>query len=67
VGSDETSTARQQLGTQVSTATNMQVTIEELLGMMFSVRSMLSGHKGMELLNWNSVGHWTVKRRLYVC
>jgi hypothetical protein len=61
------STARQRLGTQVSAATNMQATIEELLGMMFSVRSILSGHKGRELLNWSSVGRWTVKRRLYVC
>jgi hypothetical protein len=43
---EETSTARQQLGKQVSLATDMEATTEELLGMMFSIRPMQSGYKG---------------------
>jgi hypothetical protein len=37
VKSEETSFARQQLGKQVSVATDTQTTIEELLGTMFPV------------------------------
>jgi hypothetical protein len=37
---EETSIARQQLGKQVSVATDMQATTEELMGTMFSVQSM---------------------------
>jgi hypothetical protein len=41
----ETSIAKQWLDKQVSAATDTQATIEELLGMMFSVRSVQSGYK----------------------
>jgi hypothetical protein len=42
---EEMSIARQRLGKRVSEATDMQATIEELLGMMFSIRSVQSGYK----------------------
>jgi hypothetical protein len=44
VETEVTSTARQQLGKQVSAATDTQATIDELLG-MFSIRSVQSGYK----------------------
>jgi hypothetical protein len=40
-----TSIARQRLGEQVSAATDTQATTEELLGTMFSIRSVQSGYK----------------------
>jgi hypothetical protein len=43
VESEETYIARQLLGKQVSVVVDMQVTIEELLGMMFSIWSVQSG------------------------
>jgi hypothetical protein len=43
---DETSIARQRLRKQVSTTTDKQATIEELLGKMFSIRFVQSGYKG---------------------
>jgi hypothetical protein len=36
----ETSIARQRLGKQISAATDTQATIEELLGTVFSIRSL---------------------------
>jgi hypothetical protein len=42
---EETSVARQRLGKQVYAAKNTQATIEELLGMMFSLRSVQSSYK----------------------
>jgi hypothetical protein len=42
---EETSIARQRLGKQVAAAMDTQVTIEELLGTMFSIRSLQSGYK----------------------
>jgi hypothetical protein len=60
-------TARQQLGKQVSTATDTQATREELLGMMFSVWSMQSGYKIRELVDLSSGGCRAAKRRVYVC
>jgi hypothetical protein len=42
---EETSIARQRLGKQVSAATDMQATIEKLLGMVFSIKSKQSGCK----------------------
>jgi hypothetical protein len=42
---EEMSTARQRLGKQVSVTMGMQATIEELLGIMFSIRSVQSGYK----------------------
>jgi hypothetical protein len=50
---EETDIAMQQLGKQDSAPTNTQATTEELLGMMFSLRSMQSGHK-VELVTWSS-------------
>jgi hypothetical protein len=41
----ETSIARQRFGKQVSVATDKRKTIEELLGTMFSIRSVQSGFK----------------------
>jgi hypothetical protein len=64
---EEMSFSRQRLGKQVSAATDTQATKEELLGTMFSVRSMRSSNKRTELVNWCSVGSWAAKRRLYVC
>jgi hypothetical protein len=64
---EETSIAGQRLGIEVSVATDMQATTEELLGMMFYVQSMQSGNKRRELVNWCSVGSQVVKRRFYVC
>jgi hypothetical protein len=43
VEQEETSTARQRLGKQVSAAMDTQVIIENLLGMMFSIQSVHSG------------------------
>jgi hypothetical protein len=51
----ETSIAGQQLGNQVSSATDTQATIEKLLRTMFSVRPVRSGYKRKELVNWCSV------------
>jgi hypothetical protein len=42
---EETSIARQRLGKQVSLAVDMQATIKEMLGTMFSIQSMQSGYK----------------------
>jgi hypothetical protein len=42
---EETDTARQQLGKQVSASTDTQATVEELLGTMFSIRSVQGGYK----------------------
>jgi hypothetical protein len=42
---EQTSIARQQLGKQVSAATDTQATIEELFGTMFSIRPVLSCYK----------------------
>jgi hypothetical protein len=42
---EETSIARQWLGKQVSAVTDTQATIEELLGMMFSIWYMQRGYK----------------------
>jgi hypothetical protein len=39
------SIARQRLCKQVSTATDMQATLEKLFGIMFSIPSMQSGYK----------------------
>jgi hypothetical protein len=39
------SVGRQRLGKQVSAATDMQAAIEELLGMMSSIRSVQCGYK----------------------
>jgi hypothetical protein len=61
------SIARQRLGKQVPVAIDTQVTIEKLLGTMFSVLSMQCGNKRRELVNWCSVGSRAVKRKLYVC
>jgi hypothetical protein len=44
----ETSIARERIGKQVSAATDTE-TIEELLGTMFSVRSVQSGYKRGEI------------------
>jgi hypothetical protein len=41
---EETSIARQWLGKQVFTATDMRATIEELLGTMFYLQSVQSGY-----------------------
>jgi hypothetical protein len=41
----ETSNVRKRFGKQVSAATDTQATIEELLGMMFSLRSVQSNYK----------------------
>jgi hypothetical protein len=43
---EETYTARQRLSKQVSAETDMQATIKESLGAMFSIRSVQSGYKG---------------------
>jgi hypothetical protein len=40
---EETSIARQRLDKEVSAATDTRVTIKELLGIIFSVRSVQSG------------------------
>jgi hypothetical protein len=45
VAPEYTSIVRQRLGKQVSAATDRQATIEELLGMVFSVRSVRSCNK----------------------
>jgi hypothetical protein len=42
---EETSIARQRLGKQVSTARDMRATIHELLGTMFSIRSVQNCYK----------------------
>jgi hypothetical protein len=42
---EEATIARQRLGKQVSEATDTEATIEELLGTMFSIRSVESGNK----------------------
>jgi hypothetical protein len=42
---EETSITRQRLGKHVSAATETQATSEELLGTMFSVRSVQNGYK----------------------
>jgi hypothetical protein len=52
---EEMSVARQQLGKQVSSATDTQATIEELLRTIFSVRFVRSCNKRKELVNWCSV------------
>jgi hypothetical protein len=56
---EETSITRQRFGKQVSAATDMQATTEELLG-IFSIRSMQSGYKeefseDFDLLGYNVV------------
>jgi hypothetical protein len=53
---EEKSIARQRLGKQLSAAAGKEATIEELLGTMFSVRSVRSVNKRREILNWCSVG-----------
>jgi hypothetical protein len=45
VESEETSTARQRLGKQVSSVTDMHAIIEELLRTVFSARSVQSDYK----------------------
>jgi hypothetical protein len=42
---EETSIAGQRLGKQVSAATDTQATIEQLLGIMFYIRSVQIGYK----------------------
>jgi hypothetical protein len=42
---EDTLITRQRLGKQVSEATDTQETIDEALGMMFSIRSVHSGYK----------------------
>jgi hypothetical protein len=42
---EETVISRKRFGKQVSAATDTQVTIEKLLGNMFSIRSVQSGYK----------------------
>jgi hypothetical protein len=42
---EEKTIARQRLGKQVSVAMDMQATIKEMLGTMFSIQSMQSGYK----------------------
>jgi hypothetical protein len=42
---EDTSAARQQFGKQVSAATDTEAMREELLGTMFSMRSMQNGYK----------------------
>jgi phage baseplate assembly protein W len=42
---EETSIARQRVGKQISAATDMEASIEELLGTMICIRSMQSGYK----------------------
>jgi hypothetical protein len=50
---EETYFAGPRLGKQVSATTDTQAIIEELLGMMFSVRSVQSGNKRRKLvLDW---------------
>jgi hypothetical protein len=51
---EETSIARLRLGKQVSVATDTQIAIEELLGTMFSIRSVRSGYKEESVENWQS-------------
>jgi hypothetical protein len=41
-----------QRGKQASAATDTQVTVEELSGTMFSIRSVKSGYK--EIVGWRS-------------
>jgi hypothetical protein len=48
----ETSIARKRFCKQISAATDTQATIQELLGTMFSVRSLQSGYKRRELVKW---------------
>jgi hypothetical protein len=57
--------ARQRLRKQVSAATNTQITVEKLLGTMFSVRSVQSGYK--KEFSWESAvefrsSKWAVSR-----
>jgi hypothetical protein len=42
---EEAFIARQRLGKQISGTTDMQATIQELLGTMCSIRSVQSGYK----------------------
>jgi hypothetical protein len=42
---EETSTARQRLSKQVSAATDTQETTDELLGTVFSIRSVQTGYE----------------------
>jgi hypothetical protein len=42
---EDTSIARQRLGKEVSTATDTQATVEDLLGTVFSVQPSQSGFK----------------------
>jgi hypothetical protein len=42
---EETSIPRQQLGKEISAAVDTQATLEELLGTMFSIRSMQNSYK----------------------
>jgi hypothetical protein len=63
---EETSIATQRLGKQVSAANGTQATIEELLGTMSSIRSVLSAYK--EEFSWESVVEfrcykWTISRK----
>jgi uncharacterized protein YdgA (DUF945 family) len=48
---EETPTARQRLGKQVSVAMDMQATTEELLGMTFSIQSMQRGYNKSSVEN----------------
>jgi hypothetical protein len=58
---EETYIARQHLYKQVSATTYTQATIEELLGTLFSVKSVQSGYKRRELVIFGvslSCGGW---------
>jgi hypothetical protein len=66
VEAEETLIAKQRLGKQFSASTGTRTTMVELLGTMFSVRSLQSCNKREELGNWFSVGSRAVKRRLYM-
>jgi hypothetical protein len=62
---EKTSITRQRLGKQVPAATDTQATAEELLEMMFPIRSVQSGYK--EELSWESAvafpsSKWAVSR-----
>jgi hypothetical protein len=48
---EETCIARQRYGIQVSAATDMRTTIEELLRIFFPIRLVQSGYKGSSVEN----------------
>jgi hypothetical protein len=54
VDPEETSIARQMLGKYVSAATDAHAAIEELLGKMFTIRSVQSGYKKSSVENRQS-------------